>query len=66
MALVGPAAGGYAAVRHLVVDLAVNPFQTLTQAVTDMRQALADEGATWWQPGCARRIRFRRKRLARR
>jgi hypothetical protein len=44
LALVGPAAGGYTAIRHLVVDLAVNPFQTLTRAVTDWRQAMADEG----------------------
>ena len=44
LALVGPAAGGYAAIKHLVVDLGVNPFETLTRAVADTQQALADEG----------------------
>ena len=46
LAFVGPAAGGYAAIKHSVVDLAINPFQTLTRAVTDAQQALADEGAS--------------------
>jgi hypothetical protein len=44
LALVGPAAGGYAAIKHSVVDLGVNPFETLTRAVVDTQQALVDEG----------------------
>ena len=44
LALVGPAAGGYAAIEHLVVDLGVNPFETLTRAVVDTQRALANEG----------------------
>ena len=43
LALVEPAAGGYGAITQSVVDLAVNPFQTLTRAVLDTRQALAGE-----------------------
>jgi hypothetical protein len=44
LALVGPAAGGYAAIKHSVVDLGINPFETLTRAVVDTQQALVDEG----------------------
>jgi hypothetical protein len=44
LALVGPAAGGYAAIKHSVVDLGIKPFETLTRAVIDTQQALVDEG----------------------
>jgi hypothetical protein len=44
LALVGAAAGGYAAIKHSVVDLGINPFETLTRAVIDTQQALVDEG----------------------
>jgi hypothetical protein len=43
LALVGPAAGGYAAIKHSVVDLAINPFETLIRAVADTQQSLVGE-----------------------
>ena len=43
LALVGPAAGGYAAIEHSVVDLAVDPFETLIRAVGDAQHLLAGE-----------------------
>ena len=44
LVLAGPAAGGNAAIQHSVVDLAVNPFQTLIRAVGDAQHLLAGEG----------------------
>ena len=43
LAFVAPAAGGYAAIRHSVIDLAVDPFQTLIRAVGDAQHLLAGE-----------------------
>jgi hypothetical protein len=43
LALVGPAAGGYAAIEHSVVDLGVDPFETLIRAVGDAQHLLAGE-----------------------
>ena len=44
LVLAGPAAGGNAAIQHSVVDLAINPFQTLIRAVGDAQHLLAGEG----------------------
>ncbi len=44
LALVGPVGGGYAAIKHLVVELPVQPFETLIQTVAGFQQSLADEG----------------------
>ncbi|OBI12164.1 hypothetical protein A5712_08345, partial [Mycobacterium sp. E2327] len=44
LALVGPVGGGYAAIKHLVVELPIEPFETLIQTVTGAQQALAAEG----------------------
>ena len=44
LVLAGPAAGGNTAIQHSVVDLAVNPFQTLIRAVGDAQHLLAGEG----------------------
>ena len=44
LALVGPVGGGYAAIKHLVVELPIQPFETLIQTVAGVQQSLADEG----------------------
>ena len=44
LVLVGPAGGGHAAIQHSVVDLTINPFQTLIRAVGDAQHLLAGEG----------------------
>jgi hypothetical protein len=43
LALVAPTAGGYAAIHHSVIDLAINPFETLIRAVADAQHLLAGE-----------------------
>src|SRR6516165_2790084 len=44
LVLVGPAGGGYAAVKHSLVELTTHPFETLIQSVTGIQQALTAEG----------------------
>src|SRR6201984_1748038 len=44
LALVGPAGGGYAAIKHLVVELPIHPFATLIQTVEATPRSLAREG----------------------
>ena len=44
LALVGPAGGGYAAIKHLVIELPMHPFETLIQTVAGIQQSLAAEG----------------------
>ena len=44
LVLVGPAGGGYAAVKHSLVELTTHPFETLIQTVSGIQQALTAEG----------------------
>src|SRR6516225_2633539 len=44
LALVGPAGGGYAAIKHLVIELPMHPFETLIQTVAGIQQSLGAEG----------------------
>ncbi len=44
LALIAPAGGGYAAIKHLVVELPVHPFETLIQKVAETQRSLAAEG----------------------
>ncbi|MGB9225695.1 MAG: hypothetical protein WCB80_20995, partial [Mycobacterium sp.] len=43
LALAGPGAGGSVAIQHAVIDLAIQPFETLIQAVGDAQHLLAGE-----------------------
>ena len=40
----GPVGGGYAAIKHLVIELPIQPFETLIQTVAGVQKSLADEG----------------------